>query len=89
MKHINVWISGKVQGVWFRESTRREANKLGLSGFVRNMPDGSVYAEVEGTEQALNLFINWCHRGPELAKVSNVEVQEGHWQGFTNFEVIR
>ena len=89
MKHYNLTISGRVQGVWYRGSARLKASQLGLCGFVRNSPDGNVYAEAEGTEEALQAFIRWCKRGPELAKVEKVEVEEGEWKGFTQFEVIR
>ncbi|MBL4736088.1 MAG: acylphosphatase, partial [Flavobacteriales bacterium] len=61
MIHYKIRIEGKVQGVWFRASTRDEAGRLGLRGFVRNEPDGSVYAEVEGEENEINEFVKWCH----------------------------
>jgi len=89
MKHINVKITGRVQGVWYRGSARYEAMSLGLKGFVCNCPDGSVYLEAEGAEMALQSLIQWCHRGPELARVEKVEVEEGEWQNFETFEVKR
>ncbi|TAK37231.1 MAG: acylphosphatase, partial [Saprospiraceae bacterium] len=58
-------------------------------GFVCNRPNGSVYLEAEGEEMALQSLIQWCHRGPELARVEKVEVEEGEWQNFETFEVKR
>ncbi|MBW8887229.1 MAG: acylphosphatase [Fibrobacteres bacterium] len=80
-------VSGRVQGVFFRASARIEAGRLGLSGFVRNEPDGSVYAEAEGEREALDLFVEWCRRGPPHARVESVEVKEGTAKGFAGFMV--
>ena len=89
MKHINVSVSGKVQGVFFRASTKAKADELGVKGVVRNEPDNRVYIEAEGSEDALKLFIAWCHEGPRLAKVDQVEVTEGQPVGFTDFSISR
>jgi acylphosphatase len=70
-----VLVSGRVQGVWFRESTRREASALGLSGWVRNLPDGRVEAHFEGDEVAVEAAIAFVRRGPEHARVSDVVVE--------------
>lgn len=67
-------ITGQVQGVFFRRTAEREARKLGLCGFVRNTADGGVRAEAEGSEVAVGLFIRWCRRGPENARVDSVAV---------------
>jgi acylphosphatase len=88
-KHFNLSITGKVQGVWYRGSAQRKARDLGLRGFVRNLPDGSVYAEAEGPEENLASFVAWCRHGPELARVEKVEVEEGPLKGFGHFEVVR
>lgn len=69
-------VYGRVQGVGFRFFTERKARELGISGFVKNRPDGSVYIEAEGEPQALELFIEWCKAGPNWAKVQNVKVAE-------------
>jgi acylphosphatase len=66
-------IRGKVQGVFFREGARLEATRLGLTGWVRNRDDGSVEAVAEGEPAALEEFIRWCHRGPQAARVTQVE----------------
>ena len=89
MKHLNLKITGKVQGVWYRGSTNRKARELGLSGFVQNETDGSVYAEVEGPPEKVQALVEWCRRGPELARVEKVETEEGEWKGFRGFEVRR
>jgi acylphosphatase len=88
-KHFNITIRGKVQGVWYRAAAQEAAQRLGLTGFVRNLPDGGVYAEAEGTEAVLKDFVNWCCRGPQLARVDEVQVEEAPLQGFDSFEVRR
>ncbi len=89
MKHLNLHVTGKVQGVWYRGSAQNQARLLGLRGFVRNLPDGSVYAEAEGTDEQLQAFIDWCWQGPELAGVEKVEATDGEMKHFTSFEVQR
>ncbi len=69
-------IYGKVQGVFFRKYAQMTAQSLGLGGFVRNEPDGSVYAEVEGAPEAVENFVKWAHRGSPAAKVERVEVEK-------------
>jgi acylphosphatase len=85
--HYAIRVSGRVQGVFFRASARIEAMRLGLCGFARNEPDGSVYAEAEGERAALDRFVEWCGRGPSHARVESVEVKEGTLQGFAGFVV--
>lgn len=89
MKHFNIRVTGQVQGVWYRGSAERKARQLGLTGFVRNQPDGSVYAEAEGPEALLLEFVEWCRQGPELARVDEVQVTEGEVSGFPDFSVRR
>ena len=88
-KHISIKVSGRVQGVYYRASTHEEAQRLGLKGFVKNEPDGSVYIEAEGDVVVLNALVAWCKQGPPAARVTNVEIQEGTWKGFTEFAVKR
>jgi acylphosphatase len=71
-----VVVSGRVQGVWFRESTRRRAEELGLGGFVRNLPDGRVEALFEGEEARVRSAIEFVKVGPPLAEVEDVVVEE-------------
>lgn len=89
MKHINITVRGKVQGVFFRASTKAVADQLGVKGTVRNEKDGSVYIEAEGDSFSLTSFMEWCHEGPEKAKVEEVETTEGELKNYRNFEVIK
>jgi acylphosphatase len=85
--HLSIKIIGKVQGVFFRASTREKARALGIKGFVRNERDESVYIEAEGEENTLKEFTAWCKQGPPRAVVEKVEVIEGTIKNFTGFEV--
>lgn len=67
-------ITGRVQGVWYRASTRERAQALGLVGTVRNRPDGSVFAVAQGPRPAVERLIDWCHDGPPRARVARVDV---------------
>ena len=89
IKSYQITISGRVQNVGFRFHTQDEAIKLGIKGFVANMPDGSVYIEAEGTEDQINPFIIWCHKGPNWAKVSAVKIVEQPLSGFQLFKIKR
>jgi acylphosphatase len=82
----HVMIQGRVQGVYFRASTVYQAQNLGLTGWVRNRPDGSVEAVAEGTREKLEKLIAWCEQGPNGARVTNVEVDWGPAQN--NFQVF-
>ncbi len=87
-KRVHVYISGRVQGVYFRAYTKEEADRLGLTGFVRNLPDGRVEAVFEGDEELIEEMIRWCHVGSPYAKVSGVEVHEEPYTGkFSRFEI--
>ncbi|MBA2422387.1 MAG: acylphosphatase [Chitinophagales bacterium] len=89
MKHYNIRVYGKVQGVFFRASARRHAEMLGISGFAQNEDDGSVHIEAEGMEENLKHFVDWCRKGPEGAKVINVKITEGEIKNFSAFKVNR
>ena len=89
VKHFNIRVHGRVQGVFFRASARSHAQALDISGFARNEADRSVYIEAEGEEENLKQFIEWCHRGPERAEVTNVEVEEANVENLSSFEVNR
>ncbi len=71
---IHVIISGKVQGVWYRASTKQKADELGVLGWVRNMADGNVEAEFEGEKEALDKMIAWCWIGPPRAQVTDIKM---------------
>lgn len=68
-------VEGRVQGVWFRESTRQQAEPLGITGHAKNMPDGSVEVLACGTSDALDQLASWLQRGPRLAHVTSVNAQ--------------
>ncbi len=72
---VYVFISGKVQGVWFRANAKNKADQLGVTGWVKNTQTGTVEACFEGDEQQVQEMIEWCHRGPPRAEVENVEVK--------------
>lgn len=88
-KHLNIRISGEVQGVSFRVNAIETAKDLGVTGFVRNDRDGTVYIEAEGIEEAILEFVLWCQKGPPAAKVEDVLVEEGSWVGFEAFQKVR
>lgn len=69
-------ISGKVQGVYYRASTEKEANRLGVSGYARNLPDGRVEVVAEGSPDALRQLHQWCQDGPPEARVRGIQVEE-------------
>lgn len=84
----HVVIRGYVQGVWFRASTRDEATRIGVSGWVRNLSDGSVDALFEGEKKKVEEIIGWCHRGPSGAQVSKVEISwEPYKAEFKHFDI--
>jgi acylphosphatase len=84
--HLKVIITGKVQGVSFRSSARREAERLGLHGFARNESDGSVYIEAEGNHKQLQEFLEWCKEGSPAALVESVETSTHEPHGHQGFE---
>ena len=86
---VHVAIHGVVQGVGFRASTRRQAERLGVFGWVRNEPDGSVSAHAEGPPDAVDALVQWCHHGPRFAEVERVEVTDAPPTGATIFAVRR
>lgn len=88
MKHLNIIVEGKVQGVFYRDSTRQKAKSFGIKGFVRNEPDGTVYIEAEGEAKKLKALIQWCKTGSPKSHVSDVSFTEGNVQGYTDFKVV-
>jgi acylphosphatase len=80
------WISGRVQGVYFRASAREVARRLGLDGWIRNLPDGRVEALARGSVDALATFERWLAEGPEHAKVSGVASETSQEQPVSGFE---
>ncbi|HEU0220373.1 MAG TPA: acylphosphatase [Gallionella sp.] len=86
-KTLRLVIHGRVQGVFFRDSMRREAQRLGVSGWVRNRSDGTVEAAVHGEPADVDAIVRWARRGPDRAEVERVEI-EPHGGSYTGFEVI-
>jgi len=87
MKRMHVFISGRVQGVAFRHYTVKMARSLNLGGWVRNLGDGRVEAVIEGDDDLVDAMLAWCGRGPSLAHVAHVDVQEepcsGEYEDFS------
>ncbi len=90
-KHLNIKVTGKVQGVWFRKYTQDKAQSLNLNGFVRNEPDGSVYVEAESDDDTkLDELVQWLHQGSPLSKVEKVKIlEEKPCQNFDGFVIQR
>ena len=87
MKHFNIRVKGKVQGVFFRKNTQEKARQLGLKGFVQNEQDGSVYIEAEGNPADLERLLEWTREGPPRAGVQSVDYEERAVVGFDKFEI--
>jgi len=79
LKQVNIFVRGRVQGVYFRAAAQREGRRLGLTGWVKNRPDGAVEVLAEGEEEGLKELITWANRGPTAARVERVDVR---WRGF-------
>ena len=86
-KTLRLVVHGRVQGVYFRDSMRREALNLAVAGWVRNRSDGTVEAAVQGEPADVDAIVRWAHRGPERAQVERVEI-EPHEGSYASFEVI-
>lgn len=86
---LKLLISGRVQGVGYRYSTREQASALGLVGWVRNLPDGRVEAMVEGNRSQVEKMVQWFHSGPPMAQVEAVEREARSPQKFQTFEIRR
>lgn len=83
-----VQVHGQVQGVFFRDSCRQEADRHGVTGWVRNEPDGTVAALFEGDRASVDAMVGWCHHGPAQARVDHVDVEEVAPAGSTSFDVL-
>ena len=88
MVRAHVFVSGRVQGVFFRRETEKNAKRHNVTGWVRNLPDGGVEALFEGEKEAVKFVIEFCKRGPPGAYVSNLDVAWEDWTGeFTEFKI--
>lgn len=88
IRHVNIKVYGRVQGVFFRTLAKDLADSLGITGSARNNLDGTVYIETEGEEEKLAEFVKWCHEGPPLAKIEKVEITKGRLKNFTIFSTL-
>ena len=88
-RRVRVVVSGRVQGVFFRASTRDHALHLGASGWVRNMTDGRVEAVFEGSDEQVEKMLSWCHRGSPLSRVDGLEIEEENPENIEGFQVFR
>jgi acylphosphatase len=86
-RRVRLVIRGRVQGVWYRGSMEREAVRLGVAGWVKNRPDGTVEAVVEGDAAAVESLVAWCRKGPPSARVDDVEIHDEAPQGLSGFRV--
>lgn len=89
MKAIQITISGKVQGVSFRASTKAVADQMGIKGFVKNQKDGTVFIHAEGNPLFMEDFIDWCKSGPDDAKVEDAKVVDAEMKNYRNFDVLK
>ena len=87
-QRFDLVISGKVQGVGYRYSVKHKAESLGISGFVRNQNDGSVFVTAEGEKSAMENFLRWCHQGPPRAFVRTIEKKPGTIENFSDFRIL-
>jgi len=85
----HVFVSGRVQGVFYRATTREQARERGVDGWVRNLDDGRVEAVFEGPADAVEAMVEWCHEGSSRAHVDDVEAEYGDPGGLDGFEVRR
>ena len=86
---LHIFISGKVQGVYFRQNTSYKAQELNIMGWVRNLKDGRVEAILEGERENINKLLDWCNDGPENAIVTNIEIMnETYRNEFSNFQIL-
>jgi acylphosphatase len=84
---FSIIVSGKVQGVYYRQRTREKAEELGIKGIVSNQPDGTVHIQASGTTDQLNQLISWCKQGPSRAVVTSVESEIIEPRNFTGFTI--
>jgi acylphosphatase len=89
LQTISITVDGLVQGVFYRQSTKAKAVDLGITGEIKNKPDGTVHVIATGTETQLNQLVDWCKKGPEMAIVTNVKVEKITLQLFKGFRIVK
>ncbi|QNL21223.1 acylphosphatase [Hyphobacterium sp. CCMP332] len=85
--NVRIVVEGKVQGVFYRASTKAKARQLSLNGFVKNQSDGSVLIEAQGSENNIEVLIEWCKTGPPAAKVENCQWEKIGHRSYSKFEI--
>lgn len=89
LQTISIIVSGTVQGVFYRQSTKEKALELGIDGIVKNLPDGNVFILATGTNEQLDQLVQWCKRGPGNAQVTSVNVEKMEVQEYFGFTITR
>lgn len=89
LQTISITVSGVVQGVYYRQSTKEKAMELGISGIVKNLPDGNVHILATGTNDQLDQLVQWCRQGPRGASVTSVNVEKMEVQKYFGFTIQR
>lgn len=87
-KSYRIIVKGKVQGVFFRATAKKQADELNVKGVIKNMPNGDVYIEAEGDSEKIYSFVEFCNEGPPEAIVEKVEKKEIKFKNYTSFEII-
>lgn len=88
-KTVRLFISGNIQGIFFRDFIKQQADRLGTKGFVRNLEDGRVEVFLEGDVDSVNAMVEICRKGPQHAQVRKLEEKDEKYQGFKDFRVMR
>lgn len=89
MATISIVIAGKVQGVFYRQSVKEVADRLGITGYVKNTADGDVFIVATGTQEQLDQLVSWCYEGPSRARVEGVRVEKMQAESFGSFSIHR
>ncbi len=87
MLHYDIEVTGRVQGVFYRHLAKKKAEELDIKGFVRNEKGGSVFIEAEGKNENLEKFTDWCRKGPDLANVENIKINQRELKKYKSFEI--
>ena len=87
MKCVHLVVSGRVQGVFFRDNIRKKARELGLTGYARNLADGTVEVVAEGDEEKINELLSFIKRDPGASRVTGIKVKHKESENFKNFEI--
>lgn len=89
LQTISIKVTGKVQGVFYRQATKETAIDSGITGEVKNMPDGSVHIIATGNEDQLRNLVEWCRTGPKRAMVTDVRAEKISFKSFTSFSIVK